>query len=283
MDRIAALLLGGRDLVVLHRRVGGAEVDGARAELRDAAAGADGLVVDGRALVLLEAGGPLLVDGRRERRAGAVDACRRPWRSRRRSSSTLEPPELGLLSLLPQAAAPSASTAQQLRASRFLYLTGDSSSSCSVGRRADARGRGDSLLPLVAPGCEKRVKARARIGSRSRRACGCSARPAAPARASPAACGCRRRSTGRPRAALLPRRAGRGPRAGTIPPPLRASATSSPNSRTERLSALPVGQREPLARMDLERADGDRVLVLLCRRHSGPASPPAARPPVTGA
>src|SRR5919199_1767092 len=73
VDRIAALLLGGRDLVVLHRRVGGAEVDGARAELRDAAARADGLVVDRRAVRLLEAGGPLLVDGGGERRAGAVD------------------------------------------------------------------------------------------------------------------------------------------------------------------------------------------------------------------
>src|ERR687886_401229 len=73
VDRVRALLLGGRDLVVLHRRVGGAEVDGARAELRDAAAGADGLVVDRRPVRLLEAGGPLLVDGGGERRAGAVD------------------------------------------------------------------------------------------------------------------------------------------------------------------------------------------------------------------
>src|SRR4051812_32891034 len=75
VNGIRALLLGGRDLVVLHRRVGGAEVDGAGAELRDAAAGADALVVDRRALVLLEAGGPLLVDGGGERRAGAVDAA----------------------------------------------------------------------------------------------------------------------------------------------------------------------------------------------------------------
>src|SRR3954451_877222 len=73
VDGIAALLLGGRDLVVLHRRVGGAELDGPGAELGDAAARADRLVVDRRAARLLEAGGPLLVDGRRERGAGAVD------------------------------------------------------------------------------------------------------------------------------------------------------------------------------------------------------------------
>src|SRR3954469_13547812 len=73
VDGVAALLLGGRDLVVLHRRVRGAEVDGAGAELGDAAARADGLVVDGGAVGLLEARGPLLVDGRREGRAGAVD------------------------------------------------------------------------------------------------------------------------------------------------------------------------------------------------------------------
>jgi hypothetical protein len=60
----------------------------------------------------------------------------------------LEPPELGLLSLLPQAAAPSASTAQQLRASRFLYLTGDSSSFVSSGGRAGGSRTGESLLPL---------------------------------------------------------------------------------------------------------------------------------------
>src|SRR4051794_13460054 len=75
VDGIRALLPGRRDLVVLHRRVGGAEVDSARAELGDAAARADALVVDRRALVLLEAGGPLLVDGGGERRAGAIDAA----------------------------------------------------------------------------------------------------------------------------------------------------------------------------------------------------------------
>src|SRR3954453_3910806 len=73
VDGVAALLLGRRDLVVLHRRVGGPEVHGAGAELRDAAAGADGLVVDRRAVRLLEAGGPLLVDRRRERGAGTID------------------------------------------------------------------------------------------------------------------------------------------------------------------------------------------------------------------
>src|SRR4051794_37841317 len=73
VDGVAALLLGRRDLVVLHRRVGGPEVHGAGAELRDAAARADGLVVDRRAVRLLEAGGPLLVDRRRERGAGTID------------------------------------------------------------------------------------------------------------------------------------------------------------------------------------------------------------------
>src|SRR3954454_9857837 len=72
VDRVA-LLLGGRDLLVLHRGVGGAEVDGAGGELGDAAAGADRLVVDGRALGVLEAGRPFAVDGGREGRARAVD------------------------------------------------------------------------------------------------------------------------------------------------------------------------------------------------------------------
>ena len=151
VDGVAALLLGGRELVVLHRRVGGAEVDGARAELRDAAAGADGLVVDGRALVLLEAGGPLLVDGRGNVAPAPLivpPALAVPPPS----SSWLEPPELGLLSSLPQAAAPSASTTQQLRASRFFDLTGTPRSRVRLADGRQARGRrGDSLLPAAVP------------------------------------------------------------------------------------------------------------------------------------
>src|SRR3954469_10332688 len=74
VDRVA-LLLGGRDLLVLHRGVGGAEVDGAGGELGDPATRADALVVDGQALLLLEARGPLLVDREREGGACAVDAA----------------------------------------------------------------------------------------------------------------------------------------------------------------------------------------------------------------
>ena len=59
-----ALLLGGVLLLGLHRRVGGAEVDGARRELGDAAARADRLVVDRGARRVLEARGPLGVDRR---------------------------------------------------------------------------------------------------------------------------------------------------------------------------------------------------------------------------
>src|SRR4051794_29132964 len=68
-----ALLLGRRDLRVLHGGVRGAEVDRPGGELRDAAARADALVVDGEAVLVLQACGPLLVDGQRERGAGAVD------------------------------------------------------------------------------------------------------------------------------------------------------------------------------------------------------------------
>src|SRR4029079_17924766 len=213
VDRVAALLLGGRDLVVLHRGVGGAEVDSARAELRDAAAGADGLVVDRRALLLLEAGGPLLVDGRRERRAGAVDgAAGLGGAAAGRAGARAAGAGAAVVAAAGRRAQREHGAAAQseqvlvphggLLVVRFVGRAG--------GRLAD---RGEPVTAL-APGCEKRVKVLARIGSRIRRACGCSARPEAPAPASRAACGCRRRSTGRPRAALLPRRAGRGPPGG---------------------------------------------------------------------
>src|SRR4051812_1693661 len=74
VDR-GALLRGRLDLVVVHRRVGGAEVDRAGGELGNAAARADGLVVDRRAGGVLVAGGPFGVDGGREGRPRAVDGA----------------------------------------------------------------------------------------------------------------------------------------------------------------------------------------------------------------
>src|SRR3954451_24894651 len=68
-----ALLLRGLDLGVLHGGVRGAEVDRAGRELRDAATRADALVVDGEAVLVLQARGPLLVDRQREGGARAVD------------------------------------------------------------------------------------------------------------------------------------------------------------------------------------------------------------------
>src|SRR3954453_9394132 len=68
-----ALLLRGLDFGVLHGGVRGAEVDRAGRELRDAATRADALVVDGEAVLVLQARAPLLVDGKREGGAGAVD------------------------------------------------------------------------------------------------------------------------------------------------------------------------------------------------------------------
>src|SRR3954453_13396763 len=68
-----ALLLRGLDLGVLHGGVRGAEVDRAGRELRDAATRADALVVDGEAVLVLQARAPLLIDRQREGGAGAVD------------------------------------------------------------------------------------------------------------------------------------------------------------------------------------------------------------------
>src|SRR3954447_32770 len=70
-----ALLLRGLDLCVLHGGVRGAEVGRAGRELGDAAPGADALVVDGEAVLVLQARGPFLVDRQRERGAGAVDGA----------------------------------------------------------------------------------------------------------------------------------------------------------------------------------------------------------------
>src|SRR3954447_25368959 len=60
-----ALLLRSLDLGVLHGGVRGAEVDRAGRELRDATTRADALVVDGKAVLVLQACGPLLVDRQR--------------------------------------------------------------------------------------------------------------------------------------------------------------------------------------------------------------------------
>src|SRR5215211_2490921 len=79
VDR-GALLRGRLDLVIVHGRVGGAEVDRAGGELGNAAARADGLVVDRRAGRVLVARGPLGVDRGRERRPGSVDGAA-PWRA----------------------------------------------------------------------------------------------------------------------------------------------------------------------------------------------------------
>src|SRR4051794_20579224 len=78
-----ALLLGRRDLRVLHGGVRGAEVDGAGGELGDAATGADALVVDAEAVLVLQARGPLLVDGQGEGGAGAVDRAGQRLRAAR--------------------------------------------------------------------------------------------------------------------------------------------------------------------------------------------------------
>ena len=119
-----ALLLGGRLLLGLHRRVGGAEVDGAGRELGDAAARADGLVVDRGARRVLEARGPLGVDRRREGRAGAVDRAALLGAARRAGAAARAPPD-GLSSLLPHAARPSASAAADPAASHWLDLTSE--------------------------------------------------------------------------------------------------------------------------------------------------------------
>ena len=59
------------DLGLVHRAVGGAEVHGALGELADAAAGADGLIVDLDAGLLVVGVEPLGVDRIRERSPGA--------------------------------------------------------------------------------------------------------------------------------------------------------------------------------------------------------------------
>src|SRR3954454_5530959 len=88
----------------------------------------------------------------------------------------VEPPELGFVSSLPQAATPSASAAQQPRASSVNVLTGAYSSwsrwgfECKSGGTVAARGPEACCGP--GPGYETRVTAPGRSGSRSRRACG---------------------------------------------------------------------------------------------------------------
>ena len=63
----------GLQILGLQRHVGRAEVDGLRLDLRDAAAGADRLVVHADPGLLLVGVGPFRVDRIRERGAGACD------------------------------------------------------------------------------------------------------------------------------------------------------------------------------------------------------------------
>ena len=72
LDHVLALGLDGLDLLVLQRSVRRSEVDRSRRVLLDAAARADGLVVDlGSRFDRPEVPEPLLVDGIGERRTGA--------------------------------------------------------------------------------------------------------------------------------------------------------------------------------------------------------------------
>src|SRR5207248_6305828 len=70
----AALLLGLLELLLVHRRVGAAEVRLLLGHLRDAGAGAVRVVVDLAALGLVVGVGPLLHHGSDERRAAALEA-----------------------------------------------------------------------------------------------------------------------------------------------------------------------------------------------------------------
>src|SRR3954454_15342050 len=84
----------------------------------------------------------------------------------------LEPPPEGLSSLLPHAARPSASTAAAPAASHWLDLTIEH---LMVSLRWWAAGSQRTVVQPVTDlwrGCEKRVKAPGRSGSRSRRGCG---------------------------------------------------------------------------------------------------------------
>ena len=97
-----------------------AEVDGAGGELRDAAPRADGLVVDRGALGVLEARRPLAVDGRGN--VAPAPLMVPPFWAPELLALLEEP--LGLLSSLPQAAMPAASSAVQPTARTFVERKG---------------------------------------------------------------------------------------------------------------------------------------------------------------
>ena len=115
----------------------------------------------------------------------------------------------------------------------------------SRARAARPRGRGTrpgrpARRPLRPRRPTGRRRARRRSGSRRRSACGCSATPATPSRASGAACARRRRPSGRRGPSRSPRRAGRSPRARARGPRPRRAARSA---RTRGGSARPSARR----------------------------------------
>lgn len=77
MKRLTGLLVAVLALAVIHRAIGGAEIDGAIGDLLDARAGTDGLIIElnlGVFLVVL--GEPFRIDGIGERGACTVDQKR---------------------------------------------------------------------------------------------------------------------------------------------------------------------------------------------------------------
>ena len=119
---------------------------------------------------------------------------------------------------------------------------------CAGRRRARGgsawAGEPASTAPPARPARPRLHAARRRSGSRCRSACGCSASPARPSRASGAACARRRRPSGRRGPSRSPTRAGRSPRAGSTWPSASASSWISSNSRRVR-STLTRRRRRP--------------------------------------
>jgi len=80
------------------------------------------------------------------------------------------------------------------------------------------------------------------------------------------------------RAVAVAQRAAPDPLVQVLPPHDAPAAARERDQQSElahrQAQRMARGQREPLARMDLEVTDLDRVLVLLCRRHGPPASTP---------
>ena len=201
-----AAVLGDRFFVGgLQRRVAGAEVDDLALDRRDAGARADGLVVDGQARLR---GGPLFVDGGRERRAGAGDRSRarggRRGGLRRRcavGSSVLRSSWCSRSSSCRMPRGPSASSAQPASAPILFLITGSPLTGCRVRRVRRPTGLaiaacpprdrlperrssalcvpckrplqpGNSLFNRRCPPCEHFVKAGVGSGSRIPGGCG---------------------------------------------------------------------------------------------------------------